>query len=78
TGLHLAPGLIGDASQLGTLRLWTVLLLTAGVLLLPQRWCAQEGLPGSATDTITDPARVVGDVHRLPKRFETVSAGRSD
>jgi hypothetical protein len=78
TGLHLAPGVIGDASLLGTLRLWTVALLTAGVLLLPQRWCAGEELPGSTADAIADPAMVSGDVHRLPKRFEMVSAGRSD
>ncbi|MEU8692848.1 hypothetical protein [Streptomyces sp. NPDC048665] len=78
TGLHLAPGVIGDAPVLGTLRLWTVVLLTAGVLLLPQRWCAEGELPGSAADAIADPAMVSGDVHRLPKRFDMVSAERSD
>jgi hypothetical protein len=67
--LHLAPAVVGDAALLGDLRLWTVLLLSAGALLLPQRWCAQDALPGPATDPTDDPAPVAGEVHRLPDRF---------
>ncbi|WP_161790209.1 hypothetical protein [Streptacidiphilus carbonis] len=51
-----------------------MLLLTAGALLLPQRCCAQEALPGSATDAIADPVPVAGEVHRLPDRFKVIGA----
>ncbi|MHA6761363.1 hypothetical protein [Streptacidiphilus sp. PAMC 29251] len=45
--LYLAPRLTNDAALLGNLRLWLVLVLVGGVLLLPQRWCAE--LAGSET-----------------------------
>jgi hypothetical protein len=38
--LFAAPRLTSNAAVLGDLRLWLVLLLTAAVLLIPDRWCA--------------------------------------
>jgi hypothetical protein len=45
--LYLAPRITGDAALLGNLRLWLVLALAAGVLLIPQRWCAELQGPGT-------------------------------
>ncbi|SEL29028.1 hypothetical protein [Streptacidiphilus jiangxiensis] len=72
-GLHLAPGVVGDPSLLGDLRLWTVLLLAAGAMLVPRDRCAGRSLPGATPAAITDPALVVGDLHRLPERLEMTS-----
>ncbi|MEY9872000.1 hypothetical protein ABH931_001474 [Streptacidiphilus sp. MAP12-33] len=72
-GLHLAPGLVGNQALLGDLRLWTVLLLVAGAMLVPRDWCADRSLPGATPAAIADPAQVHGDLHRLPRRLETTS-----
>jgi hypothetical protein len=47
--LYLAPRMTGDAALLGELRLVLMLALTAAVLVMPQRWCA-DGLGFSAGD----------------------------
>jgi hypothetical protein len=50
--LYLAPRVVGSAALLGHLRLWGLLLLCAGALLLPRGWCARVTLPARRTGRV--------------------------